>query len=125
MHYTVRYFVYLVAMMYMAVNGLCFLLLWRHRGDDLNMSSVWLCSRNDLVANAAVLLAAALVGGSGSRWPDILVGLGIAALFLHSAYRVIRDARAELKRPTLPVWDIRIDLGSNQRAAQADEQGPS
>jgi len=56
------------------------------------MRSVWLCSRNDIIANSAVLGAAAGVWLSHSQWPDILVGLGIATLFLRSSLHVIRDA---------------------------------
>lgn len=73
-------------------NGLCFTLLYRHRADDLNMRSTWLCSRNDLLANASVILAAGLVVLTGSLWPDLLVGSTIAALFLHSARQVIGEA---------------------------------
>lgn len=61
------------------------------------MRSAWLCSRNDVVANGAVLLAAAGVAASGSAWPDIVTGLGIAALFGASALGVIREARAQLQ----------------------------
>ena len=76
-------------------NGICFALLYRHRADDLNMSSTWLCSRNDLVANSSVILAAGLVALTNSLWPDILVGLAIAVLFLLSATHVIREAWRE------------------------------
>ncbi len=81
----------------LVANGVCFALLYRHRADDLNMRSTWLCSRNDLFANASVIVAAALVALSGSLWPDVLVGLAIAALFLHSAAQVMRDAQREWK----------------------------
>jgi cation diffusion facilitator family transporter len=75
-------------------NLWCAALLWRHRGDDVNMRSVWLCSRNDLIANVAVLVAAAGVWGTATQWPDLIVGLGIAMLFLQSSVAVIADARA-------------------------------
>jgi Co/Zn/Cd efflux system component len=68
----------------------------RHRSDDLNMRSTWLCSRNDVIANGGVLLAAAGVAVSGTAWPDILIGLLIAGLFLSSAWGVIRVALIEL-----------------------------
>jgi len=87
-----------VGMLALAANALCFSLLWRHRADDINLRSTWLCSRNDLVANAAVLAAAVLVAWSGSGWPDIFVGLGIASLFLRTAVVVLRDSFAELGR---------------------------
>ncbi|WP_256203141.1 cation transporter [Pseudomonas sp. ML96] len=76
-------------------NGYCFALLYSHRSDDLNMRSTWLCSRNDLLANSSVIIAAGMVAVSGSLWPDILVGLAIAALFLHSAGQIIREAWVE------------------------------
>jgi Co/Zn/Cd efflux system component len=49
----------IIGLLVLIGNGLCFLLLFRHRSDDLNMRSTWLCSRNDILANVSVLLAAA------------------------------------------------------------------
>jgi Co/Zn/Cd efflux system component len=80
----------------LAANTSALVFLWRRRGDDINMRSAWLCSRNDVIANAGVLLAAAGVALTGSSWPDIVVGLLIAGLFSLSAGAVIRDARREL-----------------------------
>ncbi len=73
-------------------NSICLLLLWRHRAEDVNMRSVWLCSRNDILANLSVLFAAIGVWIINSQWPDLLVGFGIAILFLRSAFHVLRDA---------------------------------
>lgn len=81
----------------LVANGACFALLWRHRAEDINMRSVWLCSRNDLLANVLVLLAALAVWMLGSPWPDIVVGALICALFLRSALIVAREAREELR----------------------------
>jgi cation diffusion facilitator family transporter len=83
-----------VALAALVANASVLVLLRRHRADDINMRSAWLCSRNDVIANGGVLLAALGVGLTGSAWPDILVGLGIAALFGLSAVRVIREAVA-------------------------------
>ena len=80
----------------LAVNGVCFALLWRHRAEDINMRSVWLCSRNDVIANVCVLLAAWAVWVTLSPWPDIAVGALICGVFLRSALLVAREARAEL-----------------------------
>jgi Co/Zn/Cd efflux system component len=88
-----------IGLLALTANAVCLGLLWRHRADDINMRSVWLCSRNDIVANVSVLAAAGAVVLTASRWPDILVGLGIAALFLRTAWSVLRDARAELRLP--------------------------
>ena len=81
----------------LAANVACFALLYRHRDDNLNMSSTWLCSRNDLVANAGVLVAAGAAYLLASRWPDIIVGGVVAALFLRSAFSVVRDATRALR----------------------------
>jgi Co/Zn/Cd efflux system component len=81
----------------LVANGVCFALLWRHRADDINMSSVWLCSRNDLIANSAVILAAVGVWLTHTAWPDIVVGLAIAALFAKSAFTVLAGSAYELR----------------------------
>lgn len=84
----------------LAANTICFALLWRHRSDDLNLRSTWLCSRNDLIANTAVLVAAAGVARFQSLWPDVIVGVAIALLFLRTALVVLRESSAELARAT-------------------------
>ncbi len=86
-----------IGLLALAVNSTCFFLLWRHRADDINMSSVWLCSRNDIIANISVLLAAVGVWLTHSGWPDILIGLALAVLFLRSALFVLREAIKELR----------------------------
>jgi cation diffusion facilitator family transporter len=78
-------------------NGICFLLLFRYRSDDLNMRSTWLCSRNDIIANVSVLAAAVGVKMFDASWPDIVVGAAIAALFLKSALTVLRESFGELR----------------------------
>lgn len=84
----------IIGLLALAANAACLWLLWRHRAEDVNMRSVWLCSRNDIIANVAVLFAALGVWLSSSQWPDLLMGLGIAALFLRSAFHVFKDASA-------------------------------
>jgi Co/Zn/Cd efflux system component len=86
-----------IGLLALTANSLCLVLLWRHRADDINMNSVWLCSRNDIVANVSVLLAAFGVWLTSSGWPDIVVGLALAVLFLRSALFVLRSATTELR----------------------------
>lgn len=86
-----------IGLLALAANSACFFLLWRHRADDINMSSVWLCSRNDIIANVSVLFAAVGVWLTHSGWPDIVIGLALAALFLRSALFVLREAIKELR----------------------------
>jgi cation diffusion facilitator family transporter len=88
-----------VATLALAANALCFALLYRYRAADLNMRSTWLCSRNDLIANCGVLAAAAAVYVTGSGWPDILVGVAIAALFLSTSAGVLSASAGALLRP--------------------------
>lgn len=87
-----------VGLLALLANGVCFALLWSHRADDINMSSVWLCSRNDLMANVAVIAAAGGVLLTQSGWPDMVVGIAIAALFTRSAITVLSQSRHELRR---------------------------
>jgi len=83
-----------IGLLALAANGVCLLLLWRHRAEDVNMRSVWLCSRNDIIANVSVILAGLGVWLTGSQLPDLLVGLGIAVLFLRTAFHVFQDSEA-------------------------------
>lgn len=83
-----------VAGLALAANTLCLFLLTRHRGDDVNMRSAWICSRNDLFANVGVVMAGVLVVAMGRIWPDVIVGGVIALLFVQSATGVLREARA-------------------------------
>ncbi|GIX31893.1 MAG: hypothetical protein KatS3mg124_2365 [Porticoccaceae bacterium] len=82
----------------LGVNGLCLALLSRHRHEDVNMRSVWECSRNDIVAGLSVVGAAASVAVTGSVWPDVLVALFLAGWLAASAARVVAAARADLVR---------------------------
>ncbi len=79
----------------LCANSLCLFLLWRHRNEDINMSSVWECSRNDIVSNLSVFGASGAVWFTGSSWPDIVVALGLVCYLMRSAIHVISSARAE------------------------------
>ncbi len=85
-----------VALLALAVNVGVAALLYRYRGGDADMRSVWLCSRNDALGNVAVLLAAAGVFGSGSGWPDWAVAGVLAGLALTASVSVVRHARREI-----------------------------
>lgn len=82
----------------LAANLVCLALLTRHKSDDINFTSVWICSRNDIVANTSVLVAAGLVALTGTQWPDLIVGLGIAVLFLKSAAFVFSESRRSIQK---------------------------
>ncbi len=78
----------------LGVNFAAAALLFRHRASDLNLRSLWLCLRNDALASLAVVAAGAGIAVTGSAWPDLAVGGGIALLRLHSAGQVLRGVRA-------------------------------
>mgnify|MGYP001165087242 FL=1 len=78
-------------------NALCLLLLWRHRHEDVNMSSVWECSRNDIASDLSIIMAAGAVWLFGSGWPDLLIAFALVILLYRSSYRVICSAKVELK----------------------------
>jgi Co/Zn/Cd efflux system component len=84
----------------LVANLTCLGLLYRYRAQDVNMSSTFECSRNDVIANTGVLLAAAGVYATGAAWPDIAVGAVIAIIFLRSAIRVLRQAWPQFRAPS-------------------------
>ena len=87
-----------VAAIAFAANLTCFVLLTRFRHRDINLRSVWLCSRNDLINNLGVIAAAGAVASLGQGWPDLVVGALVAALFLHTSYDVLRSAIQQLRQ---------------------------
>ncbi len=79
-------------------NTACLAMLYAWREGDANMRSVWICSRNDVLANVAVLAAALGVFGTGTGWPDIIVATVMSGLALHGATIVVRQSFGELRR---------------------------
>ena len=87
----------------LAANAASFGLLWAYRGGDANMRSAWICTRNDVLGNLAVLLAALGVFGTGTGWPDVIVAAIMAALALQGAITVVQQSLKELRQPiTVP-----------------------
>jgi Co/Zn/Cd efflux system component len=81
----------------LTVNAAGFGLLFAFRGGDSNMRSAWICTRNDVLGNLAVLFAAAGVLGTGTGWPDLAVAAIMASLALQGAWTVLRQAFGELR----------------------------
>ena len=77
-------------------------LLYRYRAGDANMRSIWLCSRNDVLANVGVMLAAGGVFLTSSGWPDITMACSIAGLNLSAAMDVCKQARGEVRASRIP-----------------------
>ncbi|MGA6136873.1 cation transporter [Acinetobacter dispersus] len=87
-----------IGVLALAVNVICALMLYAFRDGDANMRSVWLCSRNDAIANIAIIVAAIGVFGTGTMFPDLFVAFVIAYLGVSSGLAVIKQARMERKR---------------------------
>lgn len=85
----------------LAANAISFGLLWTHRDGDANMRSAWICTRNDVLGNLAVLAAAAGVFGTGTGWPDVAVAAIMAGLALQGAWLVIQQSLNELRQASL------------------------
>jgi Co/Zn/Cd efflux system component len=90
-----------VGVLALVSNAAVAVMLFRYRAGDANMRSIWICSRNDVIGNLAVLLAAAGVFGTGTGWPDIIVAAIMAALGISGGVQIIRHAMSEL-HPSAP-----------------------
>ena len=87
----------LFSLLGLVANSACLFLLWRHRNEDINMNSVWECSRNDIATNISVFVAAGAVWFFDSGWPDMIVATVLVIFLLRSATRVISSALIELR----------------------------
>jgi len=79
----------------LVANLVAGVLLFRFREGDANVRSVWLCTRNDAIESLVVVGAGGLVILTGARWPDLIAGVALAAIFLHSAWQIVRQALDE------------------------------
>ena len=86
-----------VGMAALAANAAVAAMLYRHRQGDANMRSVWICSRNDVIGNLAVIAAALGVFGTGTGWPDVIVAAVMASLAIAGGVQIVRHARGELR----------------------------
>lgn len=86
-----------IGLLALVANLICLLLLVKHRKDDINMKSTFICSRNDIISNTGVILAAIAVAITGSKWPDIVAGLVIAFVFIKSAWPILTESLQEMK----------------------------
>jgi len=89
--------VYTLGFVALVANLMAVFLLFQFRNEDLNVKSAWLCSRNDVLGNVAVITGGFLVLYLGSMWPDIVVGVSIAFVVLWSSVGIIRDSIPHIK----------------------------
>jgi Co/Zn/Cd efflux system component len=105
-----------VGMLALVSNAAVAVMLFRYRAGDANMRSVWICSRNDVIGNLAVLLAAAGVFGTGTGWPDIIVAAIMAVLGISGGVQIIRHAISELEPSTAAI----LPVSAGQVSSAAD-----
>jgi Co/Zn/Cd efflux system component len=86
-----------IGLLALAANLASVFLLMRYKDGDANVRSVWLCSRNDAIGNVAVMIASAAVWFTASAWPDLIVALLMAGLFLRSAQLILVQAWKEYR----------------------------
>lgn len=87
----------LIGLVALLANLTCLFLLMKHKNDDINMRSTYICSRNDIISNTGVIIASVAVGTTQSKWPDIAIGLLVAVLFLRSAWPILTESVSELR----------------------------
>ena len=87
----------IVGLLALVANAACFAVLWMHRAGDANMRSAWICTRNDVAGNLAVLLAAFGVFGTDTGWPDLVVAVIMASLAIQGAWMVVKHALHEIQ----------------------------
>ena len=87
----------LIGFLALAANVASVLILIAYKDGDANVRSVWLCSRNDAIGNVGVMIAALAVWGFSSGWPDLIVAIIMAGLFLSSAWQVLKQSIQELR----------------------------
>ncbi len=100
-----------------AANLVAALLLVRYRNGDANVRSVWLCTRNDMIQCLAVAATGVAVALTRSRWPDLVVGVFLAGVFLRSAWQITVQARQELRQAKAPV--VKRDLVTHSHSSTA------
>lgn len=96
------YTMMVMAVVAAAVNALCVWLLWKIQHAEVDVRAAKTFSTNDFMANAGVLVGGGLVLWTGQAWPDLVVGLAVAAIALKGAISILRDAKSEAGRTGVP-----------------------
>lgn len=91
------WFMISVGMVALVANVICLILIRKHNNDEVHMRASWIFSANDVIANLGVIIAGVLVMTLEQRWPDIVIGSIISVLILRGAYRILTDAKQELR----------------------------
>ncbi len=87
-----------VGMVALIANTICLALIYKHRQGEVHMRASWIFSKNDVIANLGVIGGGMLVATTGSSWPDLIIGLIIAAIVIRGGVHILNDANHEKKR---------------------------
>ncbi|MCB1521275.1 MAG: cation transporter [Hyphomicrobiaceae bacterium] len=109
----------------LVVNGLCALLLVRvrHHGGSLTRAA-YLSARNDVAANIAIIVAGGATAVTSSVWPDIIVGLAIAAINMDAAREIYQAAMDETDDDRSEPGDGAEGVGGARSAPDIDRMRP-
>lgn len=80
----------------LVANVICLILISAHRDGEVHMRASWIFSKNDVIANTGVILAGALVGWTGSRYPDLIIGLIVASVVIHGGVQILKESKVAL-----------------------------
>lgn len=84
-----------VGIVALVANTVCLVLIYKHRQGEVHMRASWIFSKNDVIANLGVIGGGLLVATTGSSWPDLIIGLIIAAIVIRGGLHIIKDANRE------------------------------
>ena len=99
-----------VGLIALVANWICLTQIAKHQDDGVHMRASYIFSKNDVIANLGVIIAGVLVGLTGTRYPDLVIGLIIAALVLRGGLSILREAKEE---------EMQVSAQSTQFAAAA------
>ena len=78
------------------VNLICLVLLRRDQSSDVNMEAAETFSLNDFASNGGILIAGGLVMGLDKAWPDLVVGMLVAAIAVKGGIEILRSAKKDV-----------------------------
>lgn len=92
------FYMVLVSLLALIANVACLVLISKYRKGEVHMRASWIFSKNDVIANAGVILSGLLVYAFSTRWPDLVIGMIIVAVVLRGGLMIVADARRERRR---------------------------
>lgn len=77
----------------LAANILCLAMISKHRNSGVHMRASWIFSTNDVIANFGVICSGLLVGVTGNRLPDLVIGCVISTIVVRGGISILRHSK--------------------------------